>query len=404
MSSLQLKNINKVYPSGEVALHNVNFSNEDKEFIVILGGEKSGKSTLLRIIAGLEDPSGGSVLIDGKDVTAVAPKDRDIAMVFKGDSLYPAKTVFENMAFGLQLRNAPHALISQRVKVAAEILRLNDLLNKKPKALTSEQKQRVAIARAIVREPRLYLFDEPLSGLDDKLSGKVLDLIVNLQARMEGAFVYATKNLGEALTVGTRIVLLKEGLIQQIDTPANMYDYPANTYVAFYIGSPTINFFNGARIVCENGTYYGVYGDIKLEIPENIKARFENIEDYAASGKKVILGIRPEDAKISDGGIEAKVEKTVADGNNYFAECTAEGGIPLTVSAQKETEAGKNVKVSFDLKRLYIFDDTTRLTLLKRDGGYKNTGYADAGFTPLEYDEERRIVEKIKPAKDKKKK
>ena len=248
MAGLKLNGVNKIYPSGENALFNINFETKDKEFIVVVGGEASGKSTLLRVVAGLEEPSSGEIYIDDKDVTDVEPKDRDIAMVFRSSTLYPALNVFDNMAFGLRLRKAPQALIEQRVKAAAAILGLNDVLYRKPKALTAAAKQRVAIGRAIVREPKLYLFDEPLSGLDDNLRADMLNVIINLQARMEGTFVYATKNLAEAMAIGTRIVVLKNGLIQQIDTPENLYDYPANAYVAFYIGAPTINFVKDAQI------------------------------------------------------------------------------------------------------------------------------------------------------------
>ncbi|MDE6504931.1 MAG: ABC transporter ATP-binding protein, partial [Clostridia bacterium] len=265
MASLKIKGLNKAFPSGETALYDVNLEAADKEFLVFLGGDSSGKSTLLRIVAGLDDATSGTVEINGKDMTDVEPKNRDIAMVFKNNTLYPALNVFDNMAFGLRLRKAPEALVRERVKVAAEILGLNDCLYRKPKVLTAAAKQRVAIGRAIVREPKLYLFDEPLSGLDDKLRLDMLNVIINLQARLEGTFVYATKNLSEALTIGTRIVVLKDGFVQQIDTPANLYDYPANTYVAFLIGSPTVNFIKKVKIVSNGNGYFAEFNGGKLE-------------------------------------------------------------------------------------------------------------------------------------------
>ncbi|MCX4287592.1 MAG: ATP-binding cassette domain-containing protein, partial [Clostridia bacterium] len=217
MANLKLNGVNKVYPSGSLALHNISLEAKDKEFLVISGGENSGKSTLLRVIAGLEDVTSGEIFIGDKDATEAAPKDRDITMVFKSDTLYPNMTVFENMAYGLRVRKAPQTLVEQRVKAAAAILGLESLLYRKPKMLTAAQKQRVAIARSIVREPKLYLFDEPLSGLDDKLKAELLNIVINMQARMQGTFIYSTKNVAEAMTIGTRIVVLKNGIVQQID-------------------------------------------------------------------------------------------------------------------------------------------------------------------------------------------
>lgn len=406
MASLKLKGVNKIYPSGVTALYDINLETKDKEFIVIVGGEASGKSTLLRVIAGLEEASEGEIYIGGKDVLNVEPKDRDIAMVFRGDTLYPALNVFDNIAFGLRLRKAPAALIEQRVKSASRILGLDDVLYRKPKTLTAAAKQRVAIARAIVREPKLYLFDEPLNGLDEKLGADTLNVIINLQARMQGTFVYATKNLAEAMTIGTRIVVLKNGLIQQVDTPSNLYDYPANAYVAFFIGAPTINFVRDAAIEKREDGYYGVLKGFEVKLAENVVKRFENIDEYAGTGKTVILGIRPEDAEISsDGEYKAKVGKVESDGGRTYAECALDSGISMIVKGQPELTEGEEKKIKIDLSRLYIFDGQTRLTLLSRDGGYKKTEFAEADFKPLPYDEEQAVIEKLKPAKpDKKKK
>ncbi len=406
MSSLKLSGLNKVYPSGETALYDVNLETGDREFLAVVGGEKCGKTTLLRIIAGVEDATSGAVIIDGKDVTDVVPKDRDIAMVFSGNTLYPALTVFDNLAFGLRMRKAPQALIEQRVKAVSNILGLNDILYRKPKVLTSAAKQRVAIGRAIVREPKLYLFDEPLAGLDDKLKADMLNIIVNLQARMQGTFIYSTKNIPEAMTVATRILVLKNGLVQQIDSPANLYDYPANVYVAFLIGSPTINFVKNVKIQAEDGAYAAVSPVLKFGLPENICKRFTAAADYADGEKSVWLGIRPEDVCVSgNGDIEGTVEKVEEIDGTIYAEVKLSDGTSLVVTADENTVKGNTVKLAVNLTRLYVFDGETRLNILSRDEGYKTTEYADAQFTPMPFDDERAVTEKLRPQKaDKKKK
>jgi len=404
MAGLKLDGINKVYPSGEAALYGVSLESPDREFLVIVGGEKSGKSTLLKIIAGLEDPDSGTVSIDGKDVTDAEPKDRDLAMVFRGNSLFPNMNILENMGFGLKQRKAPQTVIEQRVKAAAKILGLTEVLYKKPKMLTAAERQRAAIGRAIVREPSLYLFDEPLAGLDEKLGKEILNIIVNLQARMEGSFVYATKNLSEALAIGTRIAVLKEGFLQQVDTPANLYDYPANAYVAFYIGSPTVNFIKDAKILKEDTKYFAVFGGEKYELSENTVSRFAQIDEYAESGNTVLLGIRPEDARLVrvGGTFPCKVGKEENDGENAFAECTLACGISMTVSGQPEIKSGEDAEIKIDGDRVYIFDTQTRLTLLNRDEGYKPTGHRDADFVPLDFREEQRLTQKSAKPKGKK--
>ncbi len=397
MSSLKLNGVNKIYPSGTLALYDANLETGDKEFIVIVGAEESGKSTLLRVIAGLEDVSEGSILIDGKDVTEDEPKDRDIAMVFRNDTLYPALNVFDNMAFGLKMRKASPVIIEQRVKAAANILGLSDILYRKPKTLTSAQRQRVAIGRALVREPKLYLLDEPLAGLDDKLKAELLNVIINLQARMEGTFIYATKNLSEALTIGTRIIVMKHGTIQQIDTPANLYDYPVNAYVAFYIGAPSINFVNNAVIISTEDGVFVQDGEFKVKLAENVVSRFKTLEEYANTGKKVILGIRPEDAVAVNNGSGARVTKTE---NGCYAECEYSGHT-LVVKTDADCTEGE-CRLDIDETRLYIFDAETRLTLLERDGGYQPTGFKDV--VPLTFAEEEELMKTFKSKKAEKKK
>lgn len=399
MASLTLKGVGKVYPSGVCALHDISLETDDREFIVIVGGEKCGKTSLLKIISGLEENTSGTVLIDGKDMTDVEPKDRDVAVVFRSDTLYPSLNVFDNMAFGLRLRKAPKALIEQRVKAAANILGLTEHLYRKPKVLSAAMRQRVAIARAIVREPKLYLFDEPLAGIDAALRRDMLNVIINLQARMQGTFIYATKNLSEALTIGTRLVILKNGLVQQIDTPANLYDYPANTYVAFFIGSPTINFIQNAKVLKEEQGYILKFEGGSLALAPSVSARFAKVGEYAESGKEVIVGIRPEDIKVGKEGLAAKLGKTESDGNATYAECTLEGGQSLIVTCEGDTQKG-DVALAVDIERLYLFDSQTRLTLLSRDGGYVKTPHTDADRLPLPYPEEQAVIEKLKPKKD----
>ena len=401
MASLKLHGVNKIYPSGTIALYDANLETTDKEFLVVLGAEESGKSTLLRVIAGLEEVSEGEIFIGDKDVTEVDPKDRDIAMVFRNNTLYPALNVFDNMAFGLKLRKASPALIEQRVKAASKILGLEDILYRKPKTLTGAQRQRVAIGRAIVREPKLYLLDEPLAGLDEKLKAELLNVIINIQARMEGTFIYATKNLSEALTIGTRIVVMKNGTIQQIDTPANLYDYPVNAYVAFYIGAPSINFVNNAKVVKTEEGVFVEDGDLKIKLSEKIVSRFEKLDEYANGGKSVILGIRPEDI-VTVKGSGAEVGKVENDGDDYYAECKYLSHT-FVVKTQKEQGTGScGLEIDFD--RIHLFDAETRLTLLSRDDGYKKTGFADADAVPLTFPEEEELLKTFKAKKAEKKK
>ncbi|MGN0824099.1 MAG: ABC transporter ATP-binding protein [Candidatus Coproplasma sp.] len=404
MANLQLNSVSKIYPSGALALYKANFSLSDSEFIAVVGGEKSGKSTLLRVIAGLEEVTGGEIIVGGKDVTKVDSKERDIAMIFQGNTLYPSLNVLENMAYGLRIRKASQAVVEQRVKAAAEMLGLTDILFRKPKMLTAAQKQLVAFGRAIVREPKLYLLDDPISGLSPETRVELRSVLINLQMRMKGTFIYATKNVNEAITMATRIVVLRDGFVQQIDTPANLYDYPANAFVAFTIGSPTINFVNNA-VVIKDGEGYAVEADgVRFILPANIVERFTTIADYAESGKKVILGLRPEDAFVGEGGvISAKVTAAQEICGTGYADCDA-GKLSFVVKADG-VKKEDTVSVGFDLTHAYLFDADTRLTVLERDSGYVKTEYAEADVIPLTYAEEEEIKNKLKlKPEDKKKK
>lgn len=405
MANLQLKDLSKIYPSGALALYKVNLQLSDGEFIAVIGGEKSGKSTLLRLIAGLEEVTEGEIDVGGKNMTEVVSKDRDVAMIFQGSSLYPSLNVFENMAYGLRMRKVSNTVVERRVKAAAEILGLGDVLYRKPKMLTAEQKQKAAFGRAIVREPKLYLLDDPLSGVSPEVRERLRSVLINLQMRMSGTFLYATKNVNEALTMATRLIILREGFVQQIDTPANIYDYPANAYAAFTVGSPTVNFINNAVIEGGEGEYFAVSGGVRLPIPQNIVKRFTAIAEYAGTGKKVIVGIRPEDiAAGADGELEAKAETVEEICGVTYAECAVDK-LSFVAVAEDGVKKEDAVRLKFDLSHMFIFDADTRLTLLERDGGYKVTDYPDADFKPFTFAEEEELKKKFSlPKKEQKKK
>lgn len=405
MSNLQLKTVSKIYPSGTLALYKVNLSLSDSEFIAVVGGEKCGKSSLLRVIAGLEEATEGNIIVGDKDVTKESSKDRDLAMIFQGNTLYPSLNVFDNIAYGLKIRKTVSSVVEQRVKAAAEILGLEEVLYRKPKVLTAEQKQKAAFGRAIVREPKLYLLDDPISGIAPDVRARLRSVLINLQMRMKGTFVYATKNVNEALTMATRIVVLREGFVQQIDTPHNLYEYPANAYVAFIIGSPTVNFVNNATIEEEEGgTYAAICGGVRFPLPDNIIARFKTIEDYAGTDREVILGIRPEDMSVGEEGfMEATVASAEEIAGTSYADC--DGGKLSFVVTADGVKKGDKVKITADLSHMFIFDAETRLTLLERDDGYEKTEFADADVVPLSYNEEEALKTKLRlPVNDKKKK
>lgn len=404
MANLQLDNVSKIYSSGALALYKVNLQLSDSEFVAIIGGEKSGKSTLLRVIAGLENVTEGQIIVGGADVTAQPSKDRDIAMIFQGNTLYPSLNVFDNLAYGLKLRKVSQTVIDQRVRAVAELLGLTDLLFRKPKMLTTEQKQKVAFGRAMVREPKLYLLDDPIAGISSDVRERLRSMLINIQMRMKGTFVYATKNVNEALTMATRIVVLREGFVQQVDTPANLYEYPANAYVAFLIGSPTVNFVNNALVTREGEQVKITSDGVEFVLPENIVKRFTRLGEYAGTDKRVILGIRPEDMSVAESGfMQATV--TAAEGicGATYADC--DGGKLSFVVRVEGAKKGDKVTLSADLTHAFVFDAETRLTLLERDCGYRKTEYTDADVLPLAFEEENEIKEKLKlkPA-DKKKK
>ncbi len=392
MSGLLLKGINKVYPSGVQAVFDFCLDIRDKEFIVLVGPSGCGKSTTLRMIAGLEEISSGELYIDGKLVNDVVPKDRDIAMVFQNYALYPHMTVYDNMAFGLKLRKVHKDIIDQKVKAAAEILGITDYLTRKPKALSGGQRQRVALGRTIVREPKVFLLDEPLSNLDAKLRASMRTEISKLHARLATTFIYVTHDQVEAMTMGTRIVVMKDGFMQQVDTPQNLYDYPVNLFVAGFIGTPQMNFFKASHLVKEDdGVYVTFVGNNKIKLPEEIVARIKDIDEYLNTDKEVTLGVRPEDIHQDAAFIEASpatcmqarievIEKLGAE-TQIYCELDYEDkeGSVIDNSTQMIAKISSRavvalkdvITLAFDANHIHLFDGETEATMLERDAGYE---------------------------------
>lgn len=388
MSSLYLQNIYKKYPSGVVAVTDFTLDIKDKEFIVFVGPSGCGKSTTLRMIAGLEDISEGELFIDEKYMNNVQPKDRDIAMVFQNYALYPHMSVYENMAFGLRLRNMPKAEIDERVHEAARILGLEQYLKRKPKALSGGQKQRVALGRAIVREPKVFLLDEPLSNLDAKLRASMRTEITKLHQRLGTTFIYVTHDQVEAMTMGTRIVVMKDGLIQQVDTPIHLFDYPANLFVAGFIGTPQMNFFD-AKLVGENNKVYVVFENAKVELTQKMVSRIINIDDYVNTDKPIVFGVRPEDlhddeetiAKSNNMTIEVRVDQLerlgaetllyckfeLEDNNDVIGE-GAKKPLIAKVDGRSTTMQGEIIKLALDVDHCHMFDKETELSMLEGEG------------------------------------
>ena len=341
------------------ALNNLNLQIADKEFLVLVGPSGCGKTTALRCLAGLEDISDGRVLIGDQVVNDVAPKDRDIAMVFQSYALYPHMTVFDNMAFGLKLRKIPKEDIKRRVEEAAETLGISHLLKRKPRELSGGQRQRVAVGRAIVREPKVFLFDEPLSNLDAKLRVQTRAEISKLHQRLQTTFIYVTHDQTEAMTMATRIAVMNKGVLQQLDTPQHLYDHPANLFVAGFIGSPAMNFFP-AKLCKGDGALFVDTGDFSVKVPESLTARYANHVD-----RDVIFGIRPEDIHNPDfvpsgihaEAIDAKVDVTELMGNEIFLYLVAgKNSFVARVDPRTRFQMGQQVKVAFNMDNFHLFD------------------------------------------------
>ena len=369
MASVKLKNVYKRYPGGVTAVNDFNMDIEDKEFIILVGPSGCGKTTTLRMIAGLEDISEGELYIGDKLVNDVDPKNRDIAMVFQNYALYPHMSVFENMSFGLRLRKIPKDEIKRRVHEAAKILDIEHLLDRKPKALSGGQRQRVALGRAIVREPKVFLMDEPLSNLDAKLRVQMRTEINKLHQKLQTTFIYVTHDQTEALTMGTRIVVMKDGYVQQIDTPQALYERPCNMFVAGFIGSPQMNFIN-ANVDKRGESIYLVFGKDSIKLPEGKAKKLEGT-DYI--GKEVILGIRPECLhdepavleQMQDSLVEARIELTENLGSEtYLYMVVDDVDFTARVNPRTKARAGDIIKIAFDANRIHLFDKETEKTIM----------------------------------------
>lgn len=362
MAELKLDHIFKIYDNKVTAVSDFNLDIQDKEFVVFVGPSGCGKSTTLRMIAGLEEISKGDLYIDQKRVNDVPPKDRDIAMVFQNYALYPHMTVYDNMAFGLKLRKFSKDEIDKRVKEAAKILGLEEYLKRKPKALSGGQRQRVALGRAIVRDAKVFLMDEPLSNLDAKLRVQMRAEIVKLHRRLETTTIYVTHDQTEAMTMATRLVVMKDGIVQQVGAPKDVYESPENIFVAGFIGSPAMNFFNGK---IEEGSF--VIGNTKLAIPG---AKMKMLRDQGYVGKEIVLGVRPEDIHEEQVFIDASqgsVVKVTVDvseltGAETMVYSSIEGqDFIARIDSRSNIAAGENLELALDMNKVHFFDKETEL-------------------------------------------
>ncbi len=364
MAELKLQNIYKIYDNKVTAVKDFNLDIQDKEFIVFVGPSGCGKSTTLRMVAGLEEISKGDFFIDGQRVNDVAPKDRDIAMVFQNYALYPHMSVYDNMAFGLKLRKFDKAEIDRRVKEAAAILGLDALLDRKPKALSGGQRQRVALGRAIVRDAKVFLMDEPLSNLDAKLRVQMRAEIAKLHQRLQTTTIYVTHDQTEAMTMATRIVIMKDGVIQQVGSPKEVYDKPENIFVGGFIGSPAMNFFNGTL---EDGVFK--LGNLSLNVPEG---KMKTLRDQGYVGKEVALGVRPEDIHDEPIFIESaqgsKINVTIEVAELLGAETMLYSSLDgqefvARVDSRSDLKAGQSVELALDMNKAHFFDLETELRI-----------------------------------------
>ena len=373
MASVKLTNVKKIYGKDTVAVQDFNLDIADKEFIVFVGPSGCGKSTTLRMIAGLEDISAGTVEIDGVVVNDLQPRDRNIAMVFQNYALYPHLSVFENMAFSLRLKNVPNEIVYQKVTEAAEILGITEYLTRKPRALSGGQRQRVAIGRAMVRDSKVFLMDEPLSNLDAKLRNQMRAEIILLRQKIDTTFIYVTHDQTEAMTLGDRIVIMKDGFIQQVGTPTEVFDMPLNLFVAEFIGAPKMNTFK-TNLVCEDGKYYVTpYG---TKIPVTGK-KAEMLAENGVESGEIILGVRPEHFVLAkegeEGAIPCKIVVNEMMGSELHLHVVEDNGDKLivripTVQLDDETRNslvyGKTIYVTFESKVMHFFDPETERNLL----------------------------------------
>jgi len=368
MSEVLLKSLKKVYEGGVTAVHDVNLHIKDKEFIVLVGPSGCGKSTTLRMVAGLEEISEGELYIDGKLCNNVEPKDRDIAMVFQSYALYPHMTVRENMAFALKLKKVPKDEIDKKVREVAQILDITQYLDRKPKALSGGQRQRVAIGRAMVRNPKVFLMDEPLSNLDAKLRNQMRAEIIKLRQRIDTTFMYVTHDQTEAMTLGDRIVIMKDGFVNQIGTPTEVFDKPVNLFVAGFIGMPVMNFFDNCKLLLENGTYYAQIREAKFKLDD---FQQQALKQNGQQPCDIVAGIRPQHISVGQGDLTATIEVNEMLGSEVNLHATSGGDevvmvIP-TVELKVDVSMGSTVQFTTQPRLVQLFDKASGNNLIWYD-------------------------------------
>ena len=368
MSEVIIKNLRKVYDGNVLSVHDFNLNIKDKEFIVLVGPSGCGKSTSLRMVAGLEEITSGELYIDGKLVNDVAPKDRDIAMVFQSYALYPHMTVYDNMAFALKLKKTPKNEIDKKVREVAEILDITQYLDRKPKALSGGQRQRVAIGRAMVRDPKVFLMDEPLSNLDAKLRNQMRAEIIKLRQRINTTFMYVTHDQTEAMTLADRIVIMKDGYVNQIGTPQDLFSKPVNLFVAGFIGMPVMNFFDGCKLLLEGGKYYAEIRGVKFELSEFQQKALKQNEQKPCD---IVAGIRPQHISVGAGDLSAKIEVSEMMGSEYNIHARSSDDevvmvIP-TVDLETDVSMGATVKFTTKPSLIQLFDKATGNNLIWYD-------------------------------------
>ena len=368
MSEVILKGIKKIYDGGVTAVHDVNLHIQDKEFIVLVGPSGCGKSTTLRMVAGLEDISDGELYIDGKLCNDVEPKDRDIAMVFQSYALYPHMTVRDNLGFALKLKKVPKAEIKKKVEEVAQVLDITQYLDRKPKALSGGQRQRVAIGRAMVRDPKVFLMDEPLSNLDAKLRNQMRAEIIKLRSRINTTFMYVTHDQTEAMTLGDRIVIMKDGYVNQIGTPQELFSKPVNLFVAGFIGMPVMNFFAGCKLLLEGGKYFAEIRGVKFELDEFQQKALKSRDQKPC---EIICGIRPQHITVGEGELSAKVEVSELLGTEFNLHARSGDDevvmvIP-TMDLDTDVSMGANIKFTVQPKLIQLFDKESGNNLIWYD-------------------------------------
>ena len=368
MSEVILKGLKKVYDNKVTAVHDVNLNIADKEFIVLVGPSGCGKSTTLRMVAGLEEISDGELYIDGRLVNEVAPKDRDIAMVFQNYALYPHMTVYDNLAYALKLRKTSKDAIDKKVREVAAILDITQYLERKPKALSGGQRQRVAIGRAMVRDPKVFLMDEPLSNLDAKLRNQMRAEIIKLRSRINTTFMYVTHDQTEAMKLGDRIVIMKDGYVNQIGTPQEVFNKPINLFVAGFIGMPVMNFFDNCKLLLEDGKYFAEIRGVRFELsPFQQKAlRHNNVQPC-----DIVAGIRPQHVTVGEGQLTAKIEVSEMMGSEYniHARCEQDEVVMLipTVDLTADVSMGKTINFTTRPDLIQLFDKQSGHNLIWYD-------------------------------------